>query len=190
LKPAASCLTSPKRPKVSLSLHNCACLKSQCKGLSSLLFHKKSYIHLPLTLILPNRKHHRCAGLARSPASHRIPPRLLLSLAPAGSRSRRLFASRPEPHYLETSISTPRVLSHAAWTLTVVTQSVSVSIWSTRLTTILLSSVGGQLRKGSSPCQQAPFWDSKDSLRDDERPQTLLQHTASSEKAKKPLNIW
>ena len=100
----------PQTSKVSLSLHNSAYLKSSARGFF-FLFNKKSYLHLSLNLTFSNRKHHRCAGLACAlPAS----PRLLLALASAGSRSRRLFASRPEPHYFETSISTPRVPSHVS----------------------------------------------------------------------------
>jgi hypothetical protein len=158
------------------------------QGAFFFLFNNKSYIRSQLNLTLSNKKHHRCAGLAcLLPAT----PRLLLALASAGSRSRRLFASRPEPHYLETSISTPRVLSHAASTLTlaVVTQSVSVSIWTTTLTTIPISLLCGQLRKGSSPCQQAPFCHSKDSLRDDERLQTILHHATQQATTKQTCLI-
>jgi hypothetical protein len=154
LKPAASCLTSPKRPK---SPYPCthSIPEEPVQGAPFFLFNNKSYIRSQLNLILSNSKHRPLdwTCLLLLPTF----PRLLLALASAGSRSRRLFASRPEPHYLETSISTPRVLSHAASTLTVVTQSVSVSIWTTTLTTILLPSFCGQLRKAASPCQQAPF---------------------------------
>ena len=48
---------------------------------------------------------------------------------------------------LETSISTPRVLTQRAWTLAVIAQSILPSLWLPRPTTILPSSSCGHLRK-------------------------------------------
>ena len=90
-------------------------------------------------------------------AASRSTPTTSAGLGIRWRRASRPFVGCTALTSLETSISTPRVLTQPAWTLAVIAQSISVSLWLPRLTTILPSSVCGHLHERPVTVSTGPF---------------------------------